>query len=241
MGEVSLKKSSKAPSLTISFLLCVLLSSHASLGAEVYQKERAEFRVDDRTLKGYRVKARATYPYPVSAVLDASHDHLHLSEIDQDIKREDVTHADCAQDICRINVHVLVGSFFGVGKITYDLDTQIQEQEDGSIIIEWTKTTGTRFIKHLRGFLELTPRSTEEQGTAVDYHFEIVGARRRFSCHRRSATRSLWDGRCFLLRRHNCYRSRYSLANCAPAQVFRLEALFQRLNRTLTAINFPLR
>jgi len=172
--EESLGRWKSRRRIICSFLLYMLVCSPAVLGAEVYQKERARFGVGDRTLKGYKVKARATYPYPVSAVLDASHDRLHLSEIDQDIEREEVTRADCAEDICRINVHVLVGSFPGVGEITYDLDTQVQEQEDGSILIEWTKTTGTRFIKHLRGALELKPRTAEGQETVVDYHFEVV-------------------------------------------------------------------
>jgi len=142
--------------------------------AEVYDRQKAEFAGSHGTVKGYVIRARATFAYPVKAVLDASHDHVHLSERDSDVKREEVTRTDCTQEICLINVHVLVGSFFPVGQVTYELETQIRNEGDGGFIIEWSKSTGTRFIKHLHGELRLTPVGETGEATKVDYLLEVA-------------------------------------------------------------------
>ena len=67
------------------------------------------------------------------------------------------------------------GDDFLVGEITYELDTNLQENDDGSIRIEWRKTAGTRFVKHLRGVLLLVPEG--ENATAVDYHLQVAAPR----------------------------------------------------------------
>lgn len=130
-----------------------------------------------KSVDGYVARARITYPYPLAAVLDATHDHNHLSQKDQDIKREDVIRAECVRSLCRINVQVLVGSFFPVGDVAYELCTEIHERKDGSILIEWNKRTGTRFIKHLHGRLRLIPVGTDGRKTAVDYALEVAAPR----------------------------------------------------------------
>ena len=142
---------------------------------DAYLRRETTFLVDGKKVKGYEVRARFRYPFSIARVLDASHDHAHLSEINSDIEKETVSHARCTKQICTIGVDVTVGSFFAVGEIAYELDTKVHENDDGSMRIEWTKVAGTRFVKHLHGVLLLTPLGKGE--TAVEYHIEVAAPR----------------------------------------------------------------
>ena len=165
-----------AAALALSILLSVPAAGLAAAGEpDVYERENTTFDVNGKKVKGYEVRARVRYPFSMVRVLDASHDHLHLSELDRDIQREEVSQAHCTKQICTITVDVLVGSFFPVGEVTYELDTTIRENDDGTMHIEWTKVSGTRFVKHLHGMLLLTPHGEED--TAVDYHIEVAAPR----------------------------------------------------------------
>ena len=163
--------------LALTMVLAVLGTAFP-MGPVVYLKEKVAFPLSSGgEAKGYRVRARASYPYPIKNVLDASHDHLHLSQKDGDIEREEVVVADCSKEFCRINVHVVVGSFFAVGEIDYELDTEVHTQEDGGFLIEWDKRSDTRFIKHLRGELRLTPTGEDAEHTDIDYLIEVAAPR----------------------------------------------------------------
>ena len=69
------------------------------------------------------------------------------------------------------------GDPFAVGEIDYELDTEVHTQEDGGFLIEWDKRSGTRFIKHLRGELRLTPTGEEAEHTDIDYLIEVAAPR----------------------------------------------------------------
>ena len=173
-GRVSRPRAGRLVALAI--LLSVPAAGFADeYEPDVYERRKTTFDVDGKKFKGYEVRARIRYPFSMTRVLDASHDHVHLSEMDRDIEREQVRTIRCTKEICTISVDVLVGSFFPVGEVTYELDTKILENDDGSVRIEWTKISGTRFVKHLRGALVLTPHGAQETG--VDYHLEIAAPR----------------------------------------------------------------
>jgi hypothetical protein len=160
----------------LAILLTIQAPGLAAAGQpEAYVRRETTFMVDSKKVKGYEVRARVLYPFSMARVLDASHDHTHLSEIDRDIEKEAVSHTRCTKQICTVGVDVTVGSFFAVGEIAYELDTKVHENDDGSMRIEWTKVAGTRFIKHLHGELLLTPRDEDE--TAVEYHIQVAAPR----------------------------------------------------------------
>ena len=158
--------------------LCLLGSpAHpAETEIEVYEKRRTEFTTEKGAVKGYEVRARAVLAFPMENVLDATHDHRHLAEMDRDIEREDLVRAQCTQELCRINTHIVVGTFFLVGEVTYELDTEVEHQEDGTIVIEWRKSAGTRFIKYLNGRLRLGSSENDSE-TTIDYHMQIAAPR----------------------------------------------------------------
>jgi hypothetical protein len=160
----------------VAVLAATLIATGA--GAEVYQKGTAEFSTQGGgKAKGYEVRARSTYAYPLKEVLDASHDHAHMAEKDEDIEREEADVRVCTKYICRINVDVIVGSFFPVGEVKYELDTEIEAKEGGAFFIKWDKTKGSRFIKFLHGELRLTPVGEEGNHTRVDYHLQVAAPR----------------------------------------------------------------
>ena len=160
-----------APAVSLTLLAA---SSAMAATPDTYLARKAEFVVEGGTVKGFEVASRITYPFPVEEVLDATHDHVHLSERDRDVKLEEVMTTRCTRDLCRINVHVLVGSYFPVGKVAYELDTRVRRTPEGGVLIEWRKVSGSRLIKHLRGTLRLTPAGDEAADTEVDYRLEIA-------------------------------------------------------------------
>lgn len=61
-----------------SMILAIAL--HAGVTEpEVYYRGKRAFSVRGKSVDGYVARARITYPYPLAAVLDATHDHNHLS------------------------------------------------------------------------------------------------------------------------------------------------------------------
>lgn len=164
-----------------TMLLCVLalLLDVAPAGTgpepEVYYAAQAEFVTKAYTARGYEVRARVRYPFPLQEVLDATHDHRHLAERDPDIESAEARITACSRELCRINVAVLVGRFFPVGDVAYELVTDVTRTED-EVTITWDKAAGTRFVKHLHGELRLSA-ADGGAATEVDYRIQVAAPR----------------------------------------------------------------
>jgi len=141
---------------------------------EVYEKKRTPFTVNEKKVKGFEVRARETYSYPMPEVLDAAHDHRHLAELNRDPKLSEVTNAVSVRQISSIIFYELVADHYKPGTITYELDTDLTRQPDGSILIEWRKIGGAKEIKYLAGSLRVSPAGADGSGTLVDYHLAVA-------------------------------------------------------------------
>jgi hypothetical protein len=165
------------PSLR-NLLLCGLLVAFfpAALSAapEVYETRKMPFTVKGKKVRGFEIKARETFPYSIADVLDAAHDHQHLIELSRELELSDVEHPVCVRQIASINVYVMLISALKPGRLSYELETDMHEEDDGSIVIEWSKLSGTESIKVLRGRIRLSPAGADGRETVLDYHLQAA-------------------------------------------------------------------